>query len=154
MGLRHILAIGVVAMIAGGGRAQPVAETAPIHFAAVLSADEQSAPTYSDGSGRAEFVLDRATLEFSWVVTYRGLTTAITGAHIHGPQLPGTNAGILIDIGDKGLGSPLTGSAILTDGLLEYLLAGRLYVNIHSTKYKDGELRGQIKRLRTPARAE
>src|SRR5688572_19398334 len=61
-------------------------ETSPIYFTAVLSADEESAPTYSDGSGRVDFVLDRATLEFSWTATWKGLTSPITGMHVHGPQ--------------------------------------------------------------------
>lgn len=122
----------------------------PIYFAATLSADEQSAPTNSDGTGKAIFKLDRDTLTFEWTVTYQGLTSAITGAHIHGPQRPGTNAGILIDLAPQGLTSPIKGSFVLNDGLLEYLLAGRFYVNLHTTKYKDGELRGQIGRLRQP----
>lgn len=118
----------------------------PIHFVAQISADEQSAYTESAGTGRAEFVLERATLRLSWTLTYSGLTSAPVGVAIHGPQAPGGNAGVLIDMGAKGISSPLKGSAILTDGQLEYLLTGRTYVNLRTQKYKLGELRGQIMR--------
>lgn len=122
----------------------------PIHFVAEMSADEQSAYTESDGKARAEFVLERATLRLSWTLTYSGLTSAPVGVAIHGPQSPGGNAGVLIDMGTGGIRSPLRGSAILTDGQLEYLLTGRTYVNLRTRKYQPGELRGQI--MRQPAK--
>jgi hypothetical protein len=118
----------------------------PIHFVAEMSADEQSAYTESPGKGRAEFVLERSTLRLSWTLTYSGLTSAPVGVAIHGPQSPGGNAGVLIDMGANGIRSPLKGSVILTDGQLEYLLTGRTYVNLRTEKYKLGELRGQIMR--------
>ena len=123
-------------------------EGPPINFLAILSSEEQSAPTESPGIGRAEFVLDRPTLRLEWVVTYSGLTSKATAAHIHGPQTPGGNAGVLFDLAPDSLGETLKGSVILNDGALEYLLTGRMYVNIHTTKYPPGELRGQIMRLR------
>jgi CHRD domain len=131
------------------GAAEP--PLGPVKFFADLSAEEQSATTISPGTGRAEFSLERENLRLSWKVTYSKLTSAATGAHIHGPQRPGTNAGIQVDLAPKGLNSPLQGSAILTDAQLEYLLAGRMYVNIHSVAYPPGELRGQIQRHPPPA---
>lgn len=118
----------------------------PVRFHADLSADEQSSTTISNGRGRAEFSLERATLRLSWRVTYSGLTSAAVGAGIHGPQRPGTNAGVQFDMGGRGLVPPLAGSAVLTDAQLQYLLAGRMYVNILSRQYPQGELRGQIQR--------
>lgn len=129
-------------------RAAPVEEAAPIKFGCDLSAEEQSAPTESPGKGRADFVLERDTLKFSWVITYSGIPSTVTGVRIHGPQLIGTNAGVLIDAGVNGIASPLKGAAVLDEGQLQFLLSGRMYVNITTTKYKDGELRGQIRRLR------
>lgn len=119
----------------------------PIHFRADMSADEQSAYTESPGVGRADFVLERSTLRLSWTVTFSNLTSPPTALAIHGPQAPGGNAGVIIDMAGNGLRSPVKGSVILTDGQLEYLLTGRTYVNLSTQKYKIGELRGQIKRL-------
>jgi hypothetical protein len=120
----------------------------PIHFYADLSADEQSAVTDSPALGRADFILERATLRFSWVVTYSDLTSAPTAAGLHGPQTPGGNAGLLIDISETGLGSPIKGSKIITDGEVDYLLTGKMYVNLRTAKFDLGELRGQIMRKR------
>jgi hypothetical protein len=146
---RRALALATVAFLTPfGARALPPEETAPIHFVADLSADEESAPTESPGSGHAEFTLERATLKFSWVVTFDKLTSPLTEAVVRGPQKPGTNAGVLFELGPKTSTSPIKGSIVLNDGQLEYLLAGRMYVNLHTTKYKDGELRGQIHRVR------
>ena len=120
----------------------------PIVFFADLSADEQSAVTDSPALGRADFLLERATMKFSWIITYNDLTSAPTAAGLHGPQAPGGNAGLLIDIAKSGLQSPITGSAIITDGQLDYLLTGKMYVNIRTAKFDLGELRGQIMRKR------
>ena len=119
----------------------------PVRFYADLSPDEESTTTVSPGTGRADFSLERATLRLSWRVTYSKLTSGVIGAAVHGPQRPGTNAGVQLDMGAKGFAPPLVGSAVLTDAQLQYLLAGRMYVNIRSRKYPDGELRGQIQRL-------
>lgn len=153
--MRHSLAVkaGIFALLfySTSSTAQlldPSLDGSPIKFRAVLSADEQSAPTESPGSGVVNFVLDRPTQELSWTLSFENLTSDVTGAHIHGPQTPGGNAGVLIDLAPDGLRSPVQSSYVLNDGLLEYLLTGRMYVNVHSTKYPVGELRGQIMRQR------
>ena len=146
---RNLLGVACGLVLSAAAWARPPEDTRPIRFYANLSADEESAPTESPGKGRADFVLERETLKFSWSITYEGVTTPVTGAWIHGPQRPGTNAGKLVDLAPRGLKSPLQGSIILNEGQLEYLLAGRLYVNIYTTRYKDGgELRGQSTRAR------
>ena len=148
--MRFIGAFFLAILMAGPCFALKAAEPGPVKFFAVLSADEQSATTISPGVGRADFSLDRETVRLSWKVTYSKLTSAATGANVHGPQRPGTNAGVQINLAPKGLTPPLEGSAVLTDAQLQYLLAGRMYVNITSAKYAPGELRGQIQRLPPP----
>lgn len=123
-------------------------EGPPIVFYADLSADEESAETYSPGIGRFECSLERKTLKLTWKVTYQKLTSPVISAAIHGPQSPGAEAGVLIDLGGKGLISPIEGSAILNEGQLEYLLTDRMYVNILTKRYPVGELRGQLSRRR------
>lgn len=119
----------------------------PIPFLALLTPDEEIAPTVSNGTGRAEFSLNRTDLKLSWKVTFGGLTSGVTGAHIHGPERPGGTTAPIIDLAPNGLKSPLEGSVILDDIQLLYFLNGRVYVNITTAKYKDGELRGQIERI-------
>ncbi len=126
------------------------AETADddIIFAATLTDDDQSTPTESPGAGYAEVRLERATLKITWKVTYRGLTSKPIAAGLYGPENVGANAGQVVNLGVNGLASPIQGSMVLSDGVFQYLITGRVYVNIHTTRYKDGELRGQLRRQR------
>jgi hypothetical protein len=119
-----------------------------IIFTAALSPDEQSAPTYSPATGFAEVRLERATLKITWKVTYKDTTSPVIAAGLYGPENAGGNAGQVVDFAPSGLKSPMQGSTILSDGVFQYLITGRVYVNIHTTKYKDGELRGQLRRIR------
>ena len=129
-------------------------EGPPIRFRALLSADEQTVTTESPGVGCALFVLDRPTLRITWTVTYQDMTSAALAANVHGPQGVGSNAGVLWNLAPDGMKSPLTGSIVLNDGQLEYLLTDRVYANITSRRYPEGELRGQIRRLRPEAADE
>ncbi|MDX2221302.1 MAG: CHRD domain-containing protein [Rhodospirillaceae bacterium] len=121
-----------------------------ILFTAKLTPDEQSAPTYSPASGVAEVRLERETLKITWKVTYQDLTGPATVAGLYGPENVGANAGMVVDLSPNGLKSPIEGSAVLSDGTFQYLITGRVYVNIHTAKYPDGELRGQLRRQPKP----
>lgn len=129
------------------------ADPGPVMFYAELSADEQAATTVSKGRGRAEFSLDRATTRLDWRVTATALDSTVLGVAIHGPQRMGTNAGVQIDLAPQGVRAVLVGSAVLTEAQLDYLLAGRMYVNVRTRRYPAGELRGQIQR-RPPTAAQ
>ena len=132
-----------------GDASEKKAENAPpIVFTAELSSYEESAVTDSPGIGHLECSLEPSTLKFSWKLTYTGLTSAVTNAAFHGPQIPGGEAGVLINLGPHGLKSPIEGSVILDEGQLEYLLIGRIYVNIKTVKFPVGEIRGQLARQR------
>ncbi len=126
-----------------------------ILFKAVLSADDESTPTESPGTGIAEVRLERATLKITWKITYQGLTSPLTAAGLYGPENAGANAGEVVDLiagsRSKRLSSPIEGSTILSDGVFGYLITGRVYVNLHSRRWPDGELRGQLRRQRSNA---
>jgi hypothetical protein len=120
-----------------------------IIFTAVISDDEQSSPTESPGIGFAEVRLERATLKITWKVTYKDLTSPPIEAGLYGPEYVGGNAGLLVDLAPKGFGSPLEGSAVLSDGTFQYLITTRVYVNIKTKKFPEGELRGHLRRQRS-----
>ncbi len=142
---RAALALGVLSLLTVS-RAQTAEDD--IVFAATLTPDEQSTPTDSPGTGYAELRLERATLKLSWTVTYKGLTSKIIGVGLYGPENVGANAGQVVNFGAHGLASPVRGSEVLSDGVFQYLITGRVYVNLHTVRYKDGELRGQLRRQR------
>jgi len=121
--------------------------TDPVGFIAPMSDEEETHVVESPAKGLAEFSLERDTMRLTWRVTFSGLTSRPIGAHIHGAERVGGNAPILYDLAPNSLVSPLRGSVTITDAQLAYFLAGRAYVNIHTEKYPDGEIRGQIQRI-------
>ena len=85
--------------------------------------------------------LDDVTLDFSWDVSWNGLTD-VTAAHFHGPATPLANAGVqvAIDINNN----PSTGNATLTAQQASDLMNGLWYINIHTLNEPSGEIRGQV----------
>ena len=109
-------------------------------FKADLKGASEVPPTDSAATGTAEVNVDTATKEAKWTIQFSGLTGDATAAHFHGPAAVGENAGPAVDISGK----IESGSATLTDAQLADLQAGKLYLNIHSAKFPDGEIRGQV----------
>jgi len=150
--MRNKFFFAALAVLLTGLPVVPTAAAADdILYSAIISDDDQSTPTYSPGKGYAEFRLERATLKLSWKITYQGLTSPPISAGLYGPENVGANAGQVIDLGTRGLKSPIVGSTVISDGVLGYLTTGRVYINIHTTRYRDGELRGQLRRQRGAA---
>lgn len=143
--MRRYLWAVAVCLLAGGALAQ----TNPMQLYADLTIDDQPAVINSKGSAHAEFRLNRETMEFSWEITFKDLTSPVTGVHTH-YQKPGVRGGIVHDLAPKGITNPLKGSVIMSEGDLLYLGERHLYVDIHTQKYPDGELRGNIERRRDP----
>jgi hypothetical protein len=114
-------------------------------FHATLSGRQQVPPVAGSGKGSADFKLDVATKTLTWTITYSRLSGDAMAAHIHGPATVKSNAAIEVDLAPNGMANPLTGSAVLTDAQIADLSAGKTYVNLHTAKNKDGEIRGQIK---------
>ncbi|MGH9361788.1 MAG: CHRD domain-containing protein, partial [Thermoanaerobaculia bacterium] len=91
-------------------------------------------------AGVGTFEYDGGTKELSYRIEFSGLSSAETMAHIHiGP--PGEAGPPMTPLP---AGSPKTGKVTLTPDQETALLAGNLYVNVHSADHPGGEIRGQI----------
>jgi hypothetical protein len=123
-----------------------LAAAAPMSFQVKLDGAQQVPPLQIDGGGVADLTYDPATKILTWNVTFSGLSGPATMAHFHGPAPAGKNAGVLIWISTKGKQamSPLVGQATLTDDEAADLMAGKLYINVHTAKNPGGEIRGQV----------
>lgn len=142
--LRGALAAGVLGLaLAGCGSMRPSQRIAI--YEATLSGSQEVPPTPSGGSGQAEVQLDTANNMITWKVTYGGLSAPPTAGHIHGPAGPGQNAGVLVPF-SLVVAQPIQGSAQLTPAQVAELAAGRMYVNLHTTAFPGGEIRGQLQR--------
>jgi hypothetical protein len=131
-----LAAVGVFALVAIGHPA--LAET--MMFKADLKGANEAPPTDSGGQGNAMLTLDTAGKTVSWKVVYKGLTGDATAADFHGPADSGANAGPAVDISGK----IEEGSASVTDQQIADIQSIKWYLNIHTAKYPDGEIRGQL----------
>ena len=123
-----------------------VAQAAPMTFSVPLSGAQQVPPVQTPGSGTARLTYDPATHVIQWDVTYAGLSSPVTMAHFHGPAPAGKNSGVEVWLTKKGepVSSPITGQATLTDAEAQQLMAGDIYVNVHTKDHPAGEIRGQV----------
>ncbi|WP_245424375.1 CHRD domain-containing protein [Sinorhizobium sp. BJ1] len=94
------------------------------------------------GKGTGDITLNTATKKLTWSVTSSGLTGQPTAAHFHGPAAAGENAGPVVDISN----AIASGSAEITEAQVADLQAGKWYLNIHTEKFPDGEIRGQVEK--------
>ncbi len=119
-------------------------------FAANLSSASEVPATESIGTGRAVMTLITDTLYFRLFVAD---IDQITAAHIH-EGAPGANGGIVADL-FTGVGAfdathPVSGTLVLTPTQVTKLLNGDYYINVHSTDFPAGEIRGQIGQYTPP----
>ena len=124
----------------------PTPTCEPNVFKASLSGSQEVPPNASTATGTATVVLsdDRTTISVD--VTFTGLTTPATVAHIHGPAVPGMTAPPIIPLTDF----PTTTSGTyshkfpITPEQIEELANALTYLNIHSSTFPNGEIRGQL----------
>lgn len=112
-----------------------------VNLKASMNAASEVPPNSSKGTGTLTATYDTASKKLSWKGSYSSLTGAATAAHFHTGEA-GKNGPVAVPITPAT--SPFEGSATLTDAQAADLLAGKLYVNVHTSENKGGEIRGQV----------
>ncbi|MBC5776013.1 CHRD domain-containing protein [Pontibacter sp. KCTC 32443] len=114
-----------------------------------LSGDNEVPQVESDGTGTFNGTYDDATNVLTYTVTWElgNPDDEVVGMHFHGPADPTESAGVQEPI--EGFTTESTGSFTdstepLTAQQEADLKAGLWYINIHSTTYPTGELRGNL----------
>lgn len=111
-------------------------------LSATLRGAQEVPATASPATGSGSFVIDTNANTLAFNITTSGLIGgAETGAHIHGPASAGANAPILFELP---LGSSKNGTWNYPESSEADILAGRMYVNVHTVLFPNGEIRGQI----------
>jgi len=91
-------------------------------------------------SGTFKGTLKGSTL--TWTLTFTGLTGPATAAHIHmGAATASGNVVVPLCAPCK---SPVKGTAKISGSLKSAFAKHDLYVNVHTTKNPNGEIRGQL----------
>jgi CHRD domain len=136
-----VVSIGALLLVGACGM-HPMAPTPTVLSARLSGASEvPSVMTDALGSVDARWSPDSRVL--TWTITYSGLSGPPTAAHFHGPAMADQNAAAVVPITGP-LQSPITGRAQLTPSQAADLVAGKWYVNLHTTAHPNGEARGQV----------
>jgi glucose/arabinose dehydrogenase len=110
-------------------------------FVATLNGAQETPPTNSTATGTATLLLspDEKTARVS--LNFSGLTSAQTAAHIHGAGAVGVPAPVLFPLPN---GQVSDFEIALSPTQATDLKNGLWYVNVHSTNFMNGEIRGQF----------
>ena len=149
-----------------------------IVFSGNLTGTQEFPPNASPGTGLATITIDDVTHSMIVDVSWSGLLSPTTIAHIHCCAAPGANAipatgvptfpgfptgltsgtfNATFDLDDPGLINPAFVTAnggtipLAFDAFLTGLLAGNAYINIHTQQFPGGEIRGQLAPVPEPA---
>lgn len=148
--MKKYLALAILALGLGAARADFVM------FDADLSG-LQSVPAHSTpASGFGTFTLDTLTDLLTFNVNFSGLLAPATAAHIH-TAAAGVNGSVTLPFtAADGSWQSLTsgtivGSRTITPLLASQIESGLTYVNIHTSLFPGGEIRGQIETVPEPA---
>ncbi len=117
-----------------------------------LSAAQEVPPVAGiTARGSGIYILTDAGLEYAITVDTAGLSGPIVSAHFHHGRV-GTNGEVVRDLSFSdgqavGIWNSMD-SQPLTPALTDALLAGNIYVNIHTAANPSGEIRGQVRAVR------
>ncbi len=128
---------------ATAGLVMPVAAMGQIHtYHFTLDGLQEVPPNASPATGAAKVILDMNILQVSWDVTFTGLLGTFTAAHFHHAP-PGVNGPVFINMPLTAPGH-LMGTSPISAAMAAEMIAGNTYINIHSTVFPGGEIRGQV----------
>lgn len=113
----------------------------PTVFVANLNGAQETPSNSSTATGTATLLLSPDEKEARVALNFSGLSSAQTGAHIHGPGAAGVAAPILFHLPNGNFNNVLI-SLSATD--VQNLKNGLLYINVHSNNFPNGEIRGQF----------
>ncbi len=128
-----VLTVGFI-LAATAGQAETIALAAHLLGGSAVPANA------SDAFADAEFAYDDQTRQLDYYVNYDGI--APTRVDLHGPAGAGETAGSILSFPLSG--SPLNGKLTLSPDQAEMLLSGRIFLDIHSAAFPQGEIRGQV----------
>ncbi|WP_316810094.1 CHRD domain-containing protein [Pedobacter heparinus] len=106
----------------------------------------------STGTGMGDVVFnpDTKTITYSFTWQLGSTVATTTNMHFHGAEDGSDTKSSVVVIGITGFTTASSGSMsgetrVLTDAEISQLLAGKWYLNVHSSTIPGGELRGNIK---------
>lgn len=108
-------------------------------FEAEISGAYEVPPTTAPQTGLVTLILNEAQTEASYYIEYDDLPNE-TAAHFHLAP-PGQNGGVVLGLP---AGNPKVGVWEISAAHVEALFLGNIYVNIHTSEFPGGAIRGNL----------
>ncbi|MEI6914742.1 MAG: CHRD domain-containing protein [Armatimonadota bacterium] len=127
--------------------ASPVVQAASFTFSTNLNGASQVPPNASPATGFGSLVLDDVAMTITVNESWSGLLAPATASHIHMPALPGANAGVVfgfVGVPNVSSGAILQQVFAVTPARITQFWQGLAYMNIHTSTFPGGEIRGQL----------
>jgi CHRD domain/PEP-CTERM motif len=166
--------LGLIAIAVVGALFSVPVKADPLNFIANYSGSQEVPVRVTPGTGVGFVTLNGNLLSFS--ITFTGLTTPTVDSHIHCCAPIGSNAGVAVGFTSTGFPLGVTSGSYshtfdLTDisiykaaflaanggtaasaaaALTTNLVNGLTYLNIHTTQFPGGEIRGQVQAVPEP----
>lgn len=112
-------------------------------YTGVINGSQQVPAVTTSANGWAVFNLAKHQGEVKFYVVADGLSGAITSAHLHSGTV-GVNGGVVQDLSAYINGNTISGAFTPSAGVVAGLMAGTVYLNIHTMANPGGEIRAQL----------
>ena len=96
------------------------------------------------GSFTGTYVEHGKSASLTWKLTYSHLTGPASAAHIHLGKR-GVAGNVLVPLCAGNCRSGMKGTSTFSSDVLDKIEHGQTYVNVHTAKNPNGEIRGQVK---------
>ena len=135
-----LLLVLATSLLAGSCKKDDNTSNPNFSFGATINGASEETPTGSAATGTATGTYNTSTKILNLTVTYTGLTPV--AGHIHKGAV-GVSGPVIFPF--TSLTSPITFTSAPLDATQEAdLMAGNYYVNLHTTAFPGGEIRGQL----------
>jgi Cu/Zn superoxide dismutase len=119
----------------------------PIAFSCVASSAQEVPTNPSTGIALASVLFYPRTNSIEIRSIHQGLTGAVTGIHLH-RGAAGANGGVVLNLASSLVGNTINARADSINAFASDLLAGNVYLNIHTAQNTGGEIRGQLNKVK------
>jgi len=119
---------------------------AKYNLSGTATADQEVPVTTSAGTATLTGTYDSLSKQLMYSITWTGLTGEVAVAHFHGPAAAGEIASPLQDIPivTNGASGSTADTISASSDLHTALMAGKVYYNLHTAAFPDGEIRAQV----------
>jgi hypothetical protein len=138
-----MLLVGVLAVLVAAAVSQAKPRAAVHRLSATLNAGQEvPKQVVKNQAGHGTFTGTLVGTKLTWKLTFAKLTGPATAAHIHLGGM-GKSGNVAVALCTP-CTSPATGTATISGSLLKTIERHGTYVNVHTAKNPNGEIRGQL----------